>query len=102
MLSIISISSADEIKPNEIYEKAKIAYLKPECRDTIYYLEEYLKVSQPDNMKRASINSVILWCKKFLNEGVTVSKTYGIISTSDEEIITKEGKKMLHDKPKIP
>lgn len=97
------ISGAEGITPEELYEKAKAAYVKPDCNMTLYYLDRYLKVDKPSDEKLASINSVKQWCKSFLSKGVYISTIHGYSGPSrSEEHVTEVGEEMLKSKPPIP
>ncbi|AZQ84943.1 hypothetical protein EKO29_13665 [Colwellia sp. Arc7-635] len=53
----------------KIYEFAKIAFEKNECKETISLLTEYLTLEKPKKDKLISIYTVIGWCATYREKG---------------------------------
>lgn len=86
---------------DKLYKKAKLAYQKPDCHDTLEYLDEYLKIGSPSEQKLASIKAVEQWCKKYLVEGIKESSAFGFMEIHKDPEITEQGKQMIKEMPKL-
>lgn len=92
---------AQDQSADDLFQKAKYAYQKPDCQATLLYLDEYLKVGSPSAHKLSSIQAVRQWCKKFLAEGIKSSSAFGFMDINKEPELTKQGKQMLKTMPKL-